>query len=237
MSAKITRLETIRLQRHPQSLWLRIHTNEGLIGLGETSYAPRAVSALIHDELAPLLLGRSPFEIERHWSRMFAAVNAFGYGGAETRAISAVDIALWDIVGQYSGQPICNLLGGRNRERIPIYNTCLSHGPWRDAETWMAGRAAQLAEELLRQGIRAMKIWPFDPSLSAPAGAQSRRDGVPLHRQGHPAARRRLRGGDPRRGRRQNRDRDRRQCPLEPARRRLRSHARSSHTTSCGWRR
>ena len=128
---KITRLETIRLSRHPDSLWLRIHTSDGLTGLGETSYAPRAVSALIHDQLAPLLLEQDPLDIERHWYTMFAAVNAYGFGGAETRAISAVDIALWDIAGQYTGQPIYNLLGGRSRDRIPIYNTCLSHGPTR----------------------------------------------------------------------------------------------------------
>ena len=57
---KIIRLETIRLGRHPDSLWLHIHTNDGLTGLGETSYAPRAVSALIHDQLAPLLLEQDP---------------------------------------------------------------------------------------------------------------------------------------------------------------------------------
>ena len=127
---KITRLETIRLDRHPDSLWLRIHApTTAPIGLGETSYAPRAVSTLIHDQLAPLLLEQDPLDIERHWHTMFAAVNAYGFGGAETRAISAVDIALWDIAGQHTGQPIYNLLGGRSRDRIPIYNTCLSHGP------------------------------------------------------------------------------------------------------------
>ncbi len=158
----ITRLETIHLGRHPDSLWLRIHTDAGLTGLGETSYAPRAVSALIHDQLAPLLLEQDSLDIERHWQTMFAAVNAYGFGGAETRAISAVDIALWDIAGQYIGQPIYNLLGGRSRDRIPIYNTCLSHGANQDARIWMEGRAGQLAADLLRQGINAMKIWPFD---------------------------------------------------------------------------
>ena len=171
---RITRLETVRLGRHPHSLWLRIHTDDSLIGLGETSYAPRAVSALIHDQLAPLLLGRNPLDIERHWHAMFAAVNAYGYGGAETRAISAVDIALWDIAGQYCGQPIYNLLGGRSRDRIPVYNTCLGHGPHQDDRTWMTGQAGQLAADLLSQGISAMKIWPFDlpPGLAdAEAGA------------------------------------------------------------------
>ena len=154
---RITRLETVRLGRHPHSLWLRIHTDDSLIGLGETSYAPRAVSALIHDQLAPLLLGRNPLDIERHWHTMFA-----------------VDIALWDIAGQYCGQPIYNLLGGRSRDRIPVYNTCLGHGPHQDDRTWMTGQAGQLAADLLSQGISAMKIWPFDlpPGLAdAEAGA------------------------------------------------------------------
>ena len=172
---RITRLETVRLGRHPHSLWLRIHTDDGLTGLGETSYAPRAVSALIHDQLAPLLLGRNPLDIERHWHAMFAAVNAYGYGGAETRAISAVDIALWDIAGQYCGQPIYNLLGGRSRDRIPIYNTCLGHGPNQDDQAWMNGRAGQLAAGLLQQGISAMKIWPFD----LPPGLADAETGAP----------------------------------------------------------
>ncbi len=172
---RITRLETVRLGRHPHSLWLRIHTDDSLIGLGETSYAPRAVSALIHDQLAPLLLGRNPLDIERHWHTMFAHVNAYGYGGAETRAISAVDIALWDIAGQYCGQPIYNLLGGRSRDRIPVYNTCLGHGPHQDDRTWMTGQAGQLAADLLSQGIKTMKIWPFD----LPPGAANAETGAP----------------------------------------------------------
>ena len=63
---KITRLETIWIDEQPNTMWLRIHTDEGLIGLGETFYVPRAVSAVIHDVFATLLLGRSPFDIERH---------------------------------------------------------------------------------------------------------------------------------------------------------------------------
>ena len=141
---RITRLETIRLGRHPHSLWLRIHTDDGLTGLGETSYAPRAVSALIHDQLAPLLLEQDPLDIERHWHTMFAAVNAYGFGGAETRAISAVDIALWDIAGQYSGQPIYNLLGGRSRGPHPhLQHPASATAPTRTpAPGWKAAPAS-----------------------------------------------------------------------------------------------
>ena len=137
---KITRIETIWLDDQPNTTWVRIHTDDGLIGLGETFYVPRAVSAIVHDVFANLLLGRSPFDIENHWQNMFSTVNFFGFAGSETRAISAVDVALWDIVGQYTGQPIYNMLGGRSRDRIQIYNTCVSHGPHQDFHTWREGR-------------------------------------------------------------------------------------------------
>jgi L-alanine-DL-glutamate epimerase-like enolase superfamily enzyme len=173
---KITRIETIWLDDQPNTTWVRIHTDDGLIGLGETFYVPRAVSAIVHDVFANLLLGRSPFDIENHWQNMFSTVNFFGFAGSETRAISAVDVALWDIVGQYSGQPIYNMLGGRSREQIQIYNTCVSHGPHQDYHTWREGRAGELAEDLLKSGIKAMKIWPFDQfgaSLGGPVGQRA----------------------------------------------------------------
>ncbi|MBC8162354.1 MAG: mandelate racemase/muconate lactonizing enzyme family protein, partial [Roseiflexaceae bacterium] len=72
---KITRLETIWIDEQPNTMWLRIHTDSGLVGLGETFYVPRAVSAVIHDVFATLLIGRSPFDIEQHWHNMFSTVN------------------------------------------------------------------------------------------------------------------------------------------------------------------
>jgi galactonate dehydratase len=175
---KITRLETIWIDEQPNTMWLRIHTDDGLVGLGETYYVPRAVSAVVHDVFANLLLGASPLDIENHWTNMFAAVNFFGYAGTEMRAISAVDVALWDIIGQHTGQPIYNLLGGRNRDRIQVYNTCVSHGPYQDYHVWRNEHAGELAEDLLRSGIRAMKIWPFDQFGKSLGGPIGRRAGV-----------------------------------------------------------
>lgn len=149
-------------QALPNNLWVRIHTDEGLIGLGETYYVPRAVSAVIQDVYSQLLLGRDALDIENHWNNLFSLVNFCGYAGAEMRALSAIDIALWDVVGQYTGQPIYNLLGGRNRDRVPIYNTCVGYGKYDDYRAWTEGRAGELAADLLKQGIRAMKFWPFD---------------------------------------------------------------------------
>lgn len=184
---KIVKIETLRFdaqsvdawqaenkvarQAMPNNLWVRIHTDDGLIGLGETYYTPRAIAAIIHDTYAPLLLGRDALDIENHWNNCFSLANFCGYAGAEMRALSAIDFALWDLAGQHLGQPIYNLLGGRNRDRIQVYNTCVSTGNNRDLDDIMEGRAGQVAESLLEQGIRAMKIWPFDqfgPTLAGP---------------------------------------------------------------------
>ncbi len=173
---RIVRLETIWYDEQPNTLWVRIHTEDGLVGLGETYYAPRAVSAMIHDVLGTLLLGRSALDIESHWANMFSTVNFFGFAGTEMRAMSAIDIALWDLAGQHTGQPIYNLLGGRTRDRIRIYNTCVSYGPHQDYHRWIDGKAGELAEELLASGIRHMKIWPFDQfgvSLGGPIGRRA----------------------------------------------------------------
>src|SRR5690349_15097256 len=175
---RITRLETIWIDEQPNTMWLRIHTDDGLIGLGETFYVPRAVSAVIHDVFATLLLGRSPFDIEQHWQNMFSTMNFFGFAGSEMRAISAVDVALWDIAGQHTGQPIYNLLGGRSRDQIMIYNTCVGHGPHQDYLAWAEGHTGELAEDLLKHGVKAMKIWPFDQfgaSLDGPSGQRNAR--------------------------------------------------------------
>jgi galactonate dehydratase len=185
---KITKIETIwfealpaavwnRQSPHsrqalPNNLWVRIYTDEGLIGLGETYYLPRAVSAIIHDLFAGLLIGRDAIDIENHWNNLFSLANFCGFAGAEMRAISALDIALWDLLGQYLGQPIYNILGGRNRESIAVYNTCVSYGKYDDYTAWTSGHAGELAQDLLKQGIKAMKIWPFDQfgaTLAGPA--------------------------------------------------------------------
>ena len=165
---KITKVETIRFAPQPNILWARLYTDDGLIGLGETFYLPGAVEAVVHDMISGFLLGSSPYDIERIWDSVFSWTNFFGYAGAEMRALSAVNIAMWDLVGQSVGQPIYNLLGGLCRDRLRVYNTCVNGGPYpdfTDTTEW----PAELARSLYDQGIRAMKIWPWDrvrPSFS-----------------------------------------------------------------------
>ncbi len=167
---KITAVETIYLPRGVtvhvgaiQYLWVRIHTDEGIIGLGESYPNAEAEAAIVHGRLAPVLLGRDPSEIDRLWADMFLGVSYCGWAGTEMRAISAVDIALWDLAGKVAGQPIYKILGGASRPSIRIYNTCY------DRLSFL-NEPVQLAGELLSSNIRAMKIWPFDPIAKETSG-------------------------------------------------------------------
>lgn len=174
---KVIKVETIRHPPQPNILWVRLHSEDGSIGLGETFYLPSAVEAVVHDTIAGFVLGQSAFNIERIWDDVFSYSNFFGFAGTEMRALSAVDIALWDLIGQKTGQPIYNLMGGRTRDKILVYNTCVNSGAHTDNADFIE-RPAQLAKSLLGQNIKAMKIWPFDrlgprfksPQAVGPAG-------------------------------------------------------------------
>ena len=104
----------------PSLLVIRIHTNTGFIGHGETYYAPQAVSAMLHDWMARRLIGSDPLAIESHWRFFYERAANFGARGTELRAISAIDLALWDIFGQVTQQPIYRLLGGPVRNCVPV---------------------------------------------------------------------------------------------------------------------
>lgn len=141
-------------------IWVRIHTDEGITGLGETYPLGDAERGVIRTALSPILMDQNPLEIERLWQEMFLRVSYHGWAGAELRAISAIDIALWDIYGKAMGQPIHQLLGGKFRDKVRTYNTCYDHRY--DFNNVKAGEAGKLARELLDSGIGAMKVWPFD---------------------------------------------------------------------------
>jgi L-alanine-DL-glutamate epimerase-like enolase superfamily enzyme len=157
----VTAVETIINPEHPILLWVRVYDDSGLVGLGETTGQPAAVERLIHDMFAPLLFGQDPTRIDWFWHRAYRALAYHGSGGAELRALSALDIALWDLLGKRSQLPLYTLLGGASRDRIPIYNTCGDYGEVRDRVGFLT-RPGELARELVNDGIAAVKIWPFD---------------------------------------------------------------------------
>lgn len=194
---KVTAIETIELAEFPFLFWLRIHADDGIIGTGETFWAPAPVAAYIHAHVAPYLLGKDPRDIELHDRRLGSVYVGARDSGAEMRGNSAVNIALWDILGQALGEPVWRLLGGRTHESVPIYNTCAgyghirattrnalfertedwskvkdgSEGPYEDLLAWRFN-ADKLAESLLSEGIAAMKIWPFDVAAEASNGTR-----------------------------------------------------------------
>src|SRR6202035_2397903 len=123
LAVKITGVETVYLENE-DLCYVRVRTDEGVTGLGETCFGPRAVAAYIHESAAPRLVGQDPLEIERHARDLPRFYIGHGGTGVSTRAHSAIDLALWDILGKVAGQPLYQLWGGRCRDKIRIYNTC-----------------------------------------------------------------------------------------------------------------
>ncbi|HZQ99553.1 MAG TPA: mandelate racemase/muconate lactonizing enzyme family protein [Chloroflexota bacterium] len=182
---KVTRIETIQHADFANLLWVQVHTDDGLVGLGETYRGVASAAAYVHEMVAPYLLGKDPRAIERHHSTLSGSTTHRSMG-AEVRGLSAIDIALWDLFGQSVGLPVHQCMGGPVRDRIRIYNTCAGYhygrragvpgqsfaaswgmgaqqGPYEDLVKWQEQeRAGELARELLDMGITAMKIWPFD---------------------------------------------------------------------------
>ena len=158
---KITRIESLQWDAFPRLLVVRVHTDSGLIGLGETVDKIPGAKAALHGTIAPLVLGQDPLDIEGLWRFVMDNIMYHGFAGAETRALSAFEIALWDIMGKHYGAPLYHLLGGKTRDAIPTYNTCIGFGDYQDYAAWHDD-AGLLAQSLLDDEIAAMKIWPFD---------------------------------------------------------------------------
>src|SRR5918995_3258370 len=97
---KITAVETLRTEEFANVLWVRIHTDGDIVGLGETFYGAGVVEAHTHDTLAGRIIGRNPLQIEAIHREMLTLPMAQSSTGAEYRAASAIDIALWDVFGK-----------------------------------------------------------------------------------------------------------------------------------------
>jgi L-lyxonate dehydratase len=132
--------------------WLivEVFTDAGHVGIGNAALAPRVTKQTIDIYLKPLLIGADPWDVEFLWQHMYRKTIAFGRKGIGMSAISAVDIALWDILGKAAGQPVFRLLGGRTKPRIPVYASRLYSQP-------LAALAAEAAK-YKNDGYQAMKL-------------------------------------------------------------------------------
>lgn len=153
---KITRLETLMANAGLRNyLFVRLHTDTGLSGIGEASleWQEKTVETLCHEWVEARVLGRDPFNIERIVGDMIR--DQYQGGATVMTAISGVEIALWDIVGKATGQPIYRLLGGRYHDTLPAY-----------ANGWYGGSRtpkefATHAREVVAMGYRGLKFDPF----------------------------------------------------------------------------
>ena len=167
---RITDVEVLRMRAgtEPNNNWLfvRIHTDAGITGLGEGSlqYKDAALQAEI-ENFAVFLRGKDPFQIEHIWTSLHRRVTWTG-GAVTISAISAIDLALWDIKAKALDTPVYELLGGKVRDAVPLYaNGWFSrgrpavHGPQDgdDLERWYA----ESAKSVVAQGYRCLKLYPF----------------------------------------------------------------------------
>jgi galactonate dehydratase len=149
---KITKLETFLVK--PRWLFLKIHTDEGLVGLGEPIVEGRALTvAQAVAELEPYLIGQDPTRVVHHWQAMYK--HAFYRGGPVlTSALSGVDHALWDLAGKAAGVPVYQLLGGPLRDRIKVYKGIGVH---KDVDGDLVRTAVDRAKDAVEMGFIALK--------------------------------------------------------------------------------
>lgn len=146
--------------------WLivEVFSDDGHVGLGNAALTPKITKQVIDLYLKPLLIGQEPWDIERLWQHMYRKTMAFGRKGIGMVAISAVDIALWDLLGKSAGQPVYRLLGGRTKARIPVYASRLYSVELSELEA----EAKRYQEE----GYQAMKLrFGWGPA-DGPAGIE-----------------------------------------------------------------
>ncbi|WDV45812.1 mandelate racemase/muconate lactonizing enzyme family protein [Clostridiaceae bacterium M8S5] len=164
---KITEVEVICLRVpniEERCIWgedaviVKIYTDEGIVGIGETDSSPLVVKSIIETPnsnlacfgLKELLIGENPLEIEKLWNKMYEGSNYMGRRGAGIHAISAIDIALWDIAGKYHKVPVYKLLGGKYRDKIRAYGTFIP------ADTVKENK--QIVRDLKNKGFNSLKF-------------------------------------------------------------------------------
>lgn len=121
--------ETIRGFSFHEWLVCEVEAEDGTVGIGNAALAPGLVQAAIETVYAPMVVGADPFDVAALWERMYRKTLPWGRKGVGMVAISAIDIAVWDLMGKLLGKPVFKLLGGRTKDRIPVYASKVYSGP------------------------------------------------------------------------------------------------------------
>ena len=135
--------------RFHQWLTCEVQADDGTTGIGNAALAPSVVKQAIDDWYAGLVIGEDPFDCAYLWEKMYRTTHAWGRKGIGMAAISAIDIAIWDLMGKLVGKPVFKLLGGRTKESIPVYYSKLYAGPVEEMQ--------REAEQAVADGYSAFK--------------------------------------------------------------------------------
>jgi L-alanine-DL-glutamate epimerase-like enolase superfamily enzyme len=129
---------------------VEIETDTGLVGIGNAALAPRIAKSIVDQYLTPLVLNQDPWDYEYLWQRMYRQTLAWGRKGIGMAAISAMDIAIWDLLGKSVNKPVFKLLGGRTKEKIPCYASKLYRTDLKEMQ--------REAQKYVDQGFTAFKM-------------------------------------------------------------------------------
>jgi D-galactarolactone cycloisomerase len=143
-----------------ETVIVRLSTDEGLVGYGESKapVVPDITARLVHELLAPQLIGQDPLQIKVLWEKLFNGMRLRGHNqGFLLEAISGIDIALWDLAGRALGQPVYKLLGGAHQAHVPIYASGIPPVPLTaTSDRWDLVR--QVARQYAAAGYRMIKV-------------------------------------------------------------------------------
>lgn len=131
---------------------VRVTADDGTYGIGEcmTRLAPRAIAAIV-EEIAPVVVGRDPWDVEVIWELMYGVMMNRGHNrGFFMEAVSGIDVAIWDLKGKAAGRPVCQLLGGCHRKRLNVYASSLRFRPLEVV--------AEETRRLIDSGFKAIKV-------------------------------------------------------------------------------
>ena len=182
---RLDRVDATRADGTQDAFLVRVHTDEGVVGIGEADTSPYVARTIVEMPashsiargIRELIVGEDPLQIDRLWQLMFHGSDHYGRGGAALHVISAIDMALWDIAGKVAGRSVADVLGGRRIERMPVYAS--------EVMPETPDEVRRIAERAAAAGYTALKLgWgPLGRSIAHddradPGGARDARPGA-----------------------------------------------------------